>query len=166
MEFSELNVELGYTYDSAAIVGDEPRTTTDRRHSDLRALDPAGRALPHAWIDDELGGRRPIKDLVDPGPSCDRRRAGPGLVRRRGSSRPDTASRSTPCASATSTATCTTRVCAWIRLRQITAEGAILVRPDRHVAWRNVGAAAAPAEDLERALGRCSRGRSAATPLA
>jgi 2,4-dichlorophenol 6-monooxygenase len=37
---------------------------------DVRVHEPStrpGAPLPHAWIDDEDGGRRPVKDLVAPG---------------------------------------------------------------------------------------------------
>ena len=68
MEFSELNVEYGYSYESAAVVpdGTEPPTPVD----DVRVYEPStrpGAPLPHAWIEDEAGERRPIKDLVAPG---------------------------------------------------------------------------------------------------
>ena len=45
---------------------------------EIRVYEPStrpGAPLPHAWIDDEDGERRPIKDLVEPGPlPADRRR--------------------------------------------------------------------------------------------
>ena len=68
MEFSELNVEYGYSYESAAVVpdGTAPPLPVD----DIRVYEPStrpGAPLPHAWIDDEDGSRRPIKDLVAPG---------------------------------------------------------------------------------------------------
>ena len=68
MEFSELNVEYGYRYESAAVVpdGTPPPAPID----DIRVYEPStrpGAPLPHAWIDDEDGDRRPIKDLVAPG---------------------------------------------------------------------------------------------------
>ena len=67
MEFSELNVEYGYHYESAAVVSDgtEPPTPVD----DVRVYEPStrpGAPLPHAWVEDEDGKRRPIKDLVAP----------------------------------------------------------------------------------------------------
>jgi 2,4-dichlorophenol 6-monooxygenase len=43
---------------------------------------------------------------------------------------------------------------AWLRQREITAEGAVLVRPDRFVAWRSPGAAPDPYAELGRALAR------------
>jgi 2,4-dichlorophenol 6-monooxygenase len=40
----------------------------------------------------------------------------------------------------------------WASRRQIAPDGAILVRPDRVVAWRNPRASQAPAEELANAL--------------
>lgn len=39
-----------------------------------------------------------------------------------------------------------------VRQRQITAQGAVLVRPDRFVAWRSAGASHGPARALRAAL--------------
>ena len=44
--------------------------------------------------------------------------------------------------------------CTWLRHREIGADGAILVRPDRFVAWRSLGAAEDPAAELAAALGQ------------
>lgn len=44
--------------------------------------------------------------------------------------------------------------CAWLRQRQITAQGAILVRPDRFVAWRSAGVVVNPAHELGAALSK------------
>src|SRR5208282_4713322 len=38
---------------------------------------------------------------------------------------------------------------AWARYRQISKEGAILIRPDRVVAWRSSGASSSPMSELE-----------------
>jgi 2,4-dichlorophenol 6-monooxygenase len=40
----------------------------------------------------------------------------------------------------------------WLRQREISSSGAILVRPDRVVAWRSLGASAHPREELRSAL--------------
>ena len=67
MEFSELNVEYGFAYDSAAIVPDG--SPAPDGIDDVRVYTPStrpGAPLPHAWIDDERGTRRAIKDLVAP----------------------------------------------------------------------------------------------------
>jgi 2,4-dichlorophenol 6-monooxygenase len=42
----------------------------------------------------------------------------------------------------------------WEAVREITDEGAILVRPDNHVAWRSLGGSEAPADVLADALSR------------
>ena len=56
------------------------------------------------------------------------------------------------CGSATSTATCTTRAATWLRQREIESDGAILVRPDRFIAWRQPTAADDPRGALAGAL--------------
>jgi 2,4-dichlorophenol 6-monooxygenase len=42
--------------------------------------------------------------------------------------------------------------CSWLRHRQIASGGAILVRPDRFIAWRHHAGAAAPRAVLAAAL--------------
>ena len=67
MEFTELNVEYGYSNESAA-VGCDGIPVADLV-DDIRVYQPStrpGSPLPHAWIDDEDGSRRAIKDLVAP----------------------------------------------------------------------------------------------------
>jgi 2,4-dichlorophenol 6-monooxygenase len=41
---------------------------------------------------------------------------------------------------------------AWERQREVTDAGAVLVRPDQHVAWRSIGAVGEPAQVLQAAL--------------
>ena len=67
---SELNVEYGYTYESAAVVGDD--SPAPEPIDDVRVYQPStrpGAPLPHLWLDDDDGNRRPINDLVAPGRS-------------------------------------------------------------------------------------------------
>ena len=158
MEFSELNVEYGYTYESAAVVPDgSPAAGADRRHPRLRALDAPGR--PAAARLDRRRGRRtaaPIKDLVAPGrflliagEDGERVVRGGRASWRRQTGLPLDA----------------VRIghldgdlydprCAWLRHRQIESDGAILVRPDRFVAWRQASAADDPLAALAGALSR------------
>jgi 2,4-dichlorophenol 6-monooxygenase len=154
MEFSELNVEYGYRYDSAAVVSDgtEPPTPVD----DIRVYEPSTRPgvpLPHAWIEDEDGGRRPIKDLVLPGRFL-------LIAGEDGGAWCEAASR---LASEADLPLDAVRIghldgdlydprCAWVRKREIESDGAILVRPDRFVAWRAPSAADDPSGELARAL--------------
>jgi 2,4-dichlorophenol 6-monooxygenase len=155
MEFGEHNVEYGFTYASDAIVPDE--TPAPANPDDIRIYRPStrpGSPLPHAWLEDEDGGRRPIKDFVRPGrflviagedgaPWCDAARelaedtGAPLDVVRIGHIDGDLFDPR----------------CTWLRRREIGPAGAILVRPDRFVAWRSAGAADDPAAELGTALG-------------
>jgi 2,4-dichlorophenol 6-monooxygenase len=154
MEFSELNVEYGYHYSSAAVVADG--TPEPESPDNIRVYLPStrpGAPLPHAWIDDDEGGRRPIKDLVAPGrfvliagedgqPWCD---AAAELAAR--SALPIDALRIGHIDGDLFDPRCT-----WLRQREIDADGAVLVRPDRFVAWRSRTAAADPVAELTNAL--------------
>lgn len=156
MEFNEHNVEVGFRYESAAIVpdGTDPTPTPD----DIRIYVPdtrPGSPLPHAILDDADGAERALMSLVGPGrflliageegaPWCDAateiaKSSGIPLdAIRIGHADGDYRDpRST-----------------WHRYRQISKQGAILVRPDRFVAWRSKDASTAPAADLKAALAR------------
>ena len=125
---------------------------------EIRVYEPStrpGAPLPHAWIDDEDGTRRPIKDLVAPGRFlliageegqawCAAARA---LGREHG------------------VPVDAVRIghidgdlfdprCMWLRHRGIAADGAVLVRPDRFVAWRSAAGCDDPAAALAGALTR------------
>jgi 2,4-dichlorophenol 6-monooxygenase len=156
MEFSELNVEYGYSYDSAAVVpdGTEPPPPID----DVRAYEPStrpGAPLPHVWIDDEHGERRPIKDLVVPGRFL-------LIAGEEGGAWCEAANE---LASEAGLPLDAVRIghldgdlydprCAWVRHREIQSDGAILVRPDRFVGWRASTAADDPLGELAGALGQ------------
>ena len=111
MEANELNVEYGYRYSSTAVVPDgspEPQPIDD-----VRLYEPStrpGSPLPHAWIDDESGKRRPLKDLVAPGRFLlIAGEDGQDWCAAPPRSPPPTICRSMRCGSAISTATCSTR---------------------------------------------------------
>jgi 2,4-dichlorophenol 6-monooxygenase len=155
MEFNELNVELGYTYESTAIApdGSPPPKLVD----EIRVYEPStrpGAPLPHAWIDDEDGGRGPIKDLVAPGRFL--------LIAGEEGEAWCEAARQLADAGVPLDAVRIGHIdgdlydprCMWLRRREIDPEGAILVRPDRFVAWRSLGVSVAPLEELSDALGR------------
>ena len=42
--------------------------------------------------------------------------------------------------------------CQWLQRREIEPDGAILVRPDRFIAWRSLGGSQAPEIEIEAAL--------------
>lgn len=136
MEFNEHNVEYGYTYTSAAVI---PDGTPEPGNPDpIRLYQPCarpGHPLPHAWLDDDTGRRLAVHDLIRPGrflliageDGLDWCRAAAKLADtwpldavRVGHLDGDLLDpRST-----------------WTRYRGHPADGAVLVRPDRFIAWR------------------------------
>ncbi len=156
MEFCEHNIEIGQTYESAAIVGDG--TAAPSSPDPVRIYAPStrpGSPLPHAWIDDESGLRVAIKSLVAPGRflliAGEEGEGWLDVARELG----EELDLPLDCL----------RIghldgdlfdprCTWLRRREIEPDGAILVRPDRYVAWRSIGAGASPRQELGEALGR------------
>ena len=154
MEFNEHNVEYGYTYESAAIVpdGTQPAPNPD----EVRIYQPStrpGAPLPHAWIDDEDGDRRPIKDLVAPGRFL-------LIAGEDGEAWCDAARDLARSAGLPLDAVRIGHIdgdlfdprLAWARNREFGPDGAILVRPDRFVAWRSLGASEDAGGELATAL--------------
>ena len=156
MEFSELNVELGYTYESAAIVPDGSRAPEPV--DEIRVYEPStrpGAPLPHAWIDDANGERRPIKDLVQPG----------GFLLIAGEDGEAWCEAARELSARADVPLDAVRIghldgdlydprCTWLRRREIASDGALLVRPDRFVAWRSLSGSESPEGELTDALGR------------
>ena len=152
-EFAEHNVEYGYAFESAAVVPDG--TPEAGNPDDMRLYQPStrpGSPLPHAWIDDEEGRRRPIKDLVEPGRFL--------LIAGEEGQPWVEAAQALAAAGQPVDALRIGHVegdlfdarSLWARHRGISSEGAVLVRPDRFVAWRSPGAASDPEAELGSAL--------------
>jgi 2,4-dichlorophenol 6-monooxygenase len=154
MEFSELNVEYGYSYESAAVVPDG--TAPPDAIDDIRVYQPStrpGAPMPHAWVEEDDGNRRPIKDLVRPGRFL-------LVAGEDGHAWCEAAAALAADAKLPLDALRLGHVdgdlydprCAWLRHRQIQSDGAILVRPDRFVAWRSATAVEDPGAALAQAL--------------
>lgn len=154
MEFDEHNVEAGFRYESDAIVSDkaESRETPDEVRIYVPDTRP-GSPLPHAWLEDRDGGRLPIMNLVKPGRFL-------LIAGEDGDAWCDAAQK---LAAETGLPLDAVRIghadgdyrdpqSAWARYRQIERSGAILVRPDRCVAWRNRTMSASPHAELSEAL--------------
>jgi 2,4-dichlorophenol 6-monooxygenase len=150
MEFKEHNVEFGFRCRSAAILDDgspEPANIDD-----IRVYEPdtrPGSPLPHAWVE-RAGERRPLRQVAPPqsflliagecGEAwCDAARAAARarrvdlLALRLGHTEGDWLD---------------PRL-AFLRRREFGPDGAILVRPDRVIAWRSMSSA----EDAARIIG-------------
>jgi 2,4-dichlorophenol 6-monooxygenase len=154
MEGNELNVEFGYRYASDAVVpdgGPEPKAVED-----IRVYEPSARPgspLPHAWIDDESGHRRPIKDLVAPG----------RFLLIAGETGDDWCAAAESIALTNKLPLDAVRIghldgdlydprLAWAQYRGISAKGAVLIRPDRVVGWRCADGVADAESELADAL--------------
>jgi 2,4-dichlorophenol 6-monooxygenase len=156
MEFDELNVEFGYSYESAAVVADGSPPTDPVE--EIRVYEPStrpGSPLPHAWIEDEDGRRRPIKDLVAPG----------RFLLIAGEDGESWCEAARGLAADAALPLDTVRIghvdgdlfdprCMWLRNRGIERDGAVLVRPDRFIGWRSPSASDDPAGELDGALSR------------
>ncbi len=141
MEFNEHNVEAGYRYASTAIMNDgsAPAETPD----DIRIYIPdtrPGSPLPHAQLHDPDNRPTPIMSLVRPG----------HFLLIAGEDGEDWCKAAAAVAGDLGVAIDAVRIghhegdfrdptSAWARQRQITRQGAILVRPDRFIAWRSLG---------------------------
>jgi 2,4-dichlorophenol 6-monooxygenase len=155
MEANELNVEYGYRYQSAAVIPDGsplPEATDD-----IRVYQPStypGSPLPHAWVDDEAGRRLAMKDLVKPG----------RFLLIAGEEGQNWCAAAAKLIAQNDLPIDTVRIghidgdlfdprLAWAQFRGISEKGAVLVRPDRVVCWRHVGASQDPLGALSSAVG-------------
>jgi len=156
MEFREHNVEYGYRYASSAVLDDG--TEAPGSPDDVRIYEPStrpGSPLPHAWIDDAEASRRPIKDLVGPGRFL-------LIAGEEDQGWCDAARRLADAAGLPIDAVRIGHIdgdlfdprCGWLRHRQVGPGGAVLVRPDRFIAWRAFDSSEDPAGELATALGQ------------
>ena len=153
MEFRHHNVEFGYTYASEAVVddGSAPYVPLDR----VRIYEPStkpGHPLPHAWVERQ-GVRVALNTLVHGGKFV-------LIAGEDGQPWIDAARKQ---ASKLGIDLVAVRVgilsgdyvdarCAWTKQREFGPEGAVLVRPDRYIAFRSAGRVDNPKETLASAL--------------
>ena len=153
MEFKEHNVEFGFRYASDAVVPDD--SPEPAALDDVRVYQPdtrPGSPLPHAWVE-RAGTRVPLRQVA-PASSFTLIAGEDGAAWCR-AARDAAARRSIELVAI--------RVghaegewldprLAFLRVREFGREGAILVRPDRVIAWRSMGAAADPGRELGAAM--------------
>ncbi|WAM14782.1 FAD-dependent oxidoreductase [Rhodococcus sp. JS3073] len=141
IEFRHHNVEFGYTYSSAAVVddGSDPYIPLDP----VRLYEPStkpGHPLPHAWVERE-GERLPLGTLVH----------GDYFLLIAGEDGNAWVEAAEKLAAEHNLPLRAVRVgvldsdyvdvrCAWLKNREITSTGAVLVRPDRYIAFRSMEA--------------------------
>lgn len=154
MEFDEHNVEYGYSYDSAAVLPDG--SPAPQPLEKTRVYEPGtrpGSPLPHAWVERD-GERVALRELVPCSsfmliagehgePWCEAARA---VASERGIEL-------TALRLGHEEGDYLDIRCAFLRVRAFSSEGAILVRPDRMIAWRSAGAHPDPTDVLDGALG-------------
>jgi 2,4-dichlorophenol 6-monooxygenase len=148
-EFRLHNIEFGYSYQSSAVVPDGDRVPTP--------LDPArlyqpsttpGHPLPHAWVE-RAGARIALRTLTHGG----------HFLLIAGEDGHDWIDAAEQTAARHGVGLRTARVgmgdvdlidirFAWLKNRGISRTGAVLVRPDGHIAWRSAAAHENPADVL------------------
>lgn len=153
MEWQAHDIEIGFAYEDGAVVGDgsAPPERDPMGCTYIPTTRP-GHRLPHAWLE-RAGKRTSTLDLIPTasfllllGPDGRRWREAAELLLPGGM----------PLAVVTvgPTEMVQDPMGEWARLREVGADGAILVRPDGHVGWREQGSVEDPAEALSAALGR------------
>jgi 2,4-dichlorophenol 6-monooxygenase len=149
-EFQAHDLEIGFRYESGALVGDgTPPPPADPMGCEYHPTTRPGHRLPHAWLERD-GTRLSTHDLV--GRDGFALLTGPA-----GDAWVDAAERA---AHTFGVGVHAVRIGGeladadgeWARVREISDAGAVLVRPDNHVAFRAPGAVDDPAETLRNAL--------------
>ena len=150
MEFRHHRVDFGYNYLEGAIVDDDQTPHAEPLES-IRLYQPStrpGHPLPHAFV--ECAGRRTsTAELVGAG----------RFLLIAGEDGHAWCEAAAKLAEHYAIALDAVRIgvlsgdyidirCAWLKQREISAQGALLVRPDRYIAWRSLGGVENPYQEL------------------
>ncbi|WP_425861874.1 FAD-dependent monooxygenase [Arthrobacter sp. TWP1-1] len=155
MEFRHHNVEFGYTYDSGAIVDDGSPAYVPL--DAVRLYEPStkpGHPMPHAMVERE-GERIPLISLVHGGHFL--LIAGEDGGDWIEAANKIAAEHSLPIKAATVGVLGSDYVdvrASWLKNRSISSKGAVLVRPDRYIAFRSIDGVEDPQSVLKSALGQ------------
>ncbi|MEI5681949.1 FAD-dependent monooxygenase [Mesorhizobium sp. CCNWLW179-1] len=154
MEWQAHDLELGFYYDRGAIVPDGTfPPERDPMGGKYTPTTRPGHRLPHAWVEHK-GERKSTLDLVGKG----------AFLLIAGSDDAVWAAAARQLASEQGlrlevvsigdTGDCIDIDRRWTMLREVSSQGAVLVRPDNHIAWRSRGAKANAVEVLRDAFGK------------
>ncbi|MBM2623737.1 FAD-dependent monooxygenase [Actinoplanes sp. LDG1-06] len=147
------DVEIGFAYETGAVVPDGSRPPARAPLGDVyRPTTRPGHRLPHAWIERD-GERLSTTDLAG---------SGGGFVLIAGPDGASWAEAATHVSEKLSVPIAAVRIGpgadyadvdgVWEAVREVTGDGAVLVRPDNHVAWRSSGGSDDPAGTLSNAV--------------
>jgi 2,4-dichlorophenol 6-monooxygenase len=154
-EFNAHGVELGQFYDSTAIVPDGTSRPQPTRDPDLyyEASTVPGSRLPHAWVGDNKH-RLAMMDLAP----YDRFTVVTGIAGEQWQVAAEKVAHDLAVPLETVVIgpgrEVTELYYDWAKLRDIDESGALLVRPDKHIAWRSSSLPADPESALHTALGQ------------
>ncbi|WFN94950.1 FAD-dependent monooxygenase [Gordonia sihwensis] len=154
-EFNAHGVELGQFYRSAAIVSDgtEPQPPAGREDRDLYYVPSTspGAHLPHAWVGDNVS-RKAMLDLAP----YDRWTLVTGVAGSPWTQAADAVARElgVPLEAVVigPGRDVTDLYYDWAKLREVSESGALLVRPDKHIAWRSNQLPDDPTRELSTAM--------------
>ena len=143
-DYSQLNVEAGFCYEAGALIPDcTPLPDGHASPIDFRPVTRPGHHLPHVWLRHVAAAPVSTLDLVDPCAFTLFAGEGAALAWRDAAAAAHEASGfpvtlvSVPEADTE-----------WAAVREVTASGAVLVRPDRKVGWRVASAPPDPSAAL------------------
>jgi 2,4-dichlorophenol 6-monooxygenase len=152
-ECQALDLEIGFAYEQGAVIPDGGRQPPRAPMADVyHPTTRPGHLLPHAWIErdrrrlsthDLTGAATGFALLTGPAGAPWYEAAGQVAEK---FSIPITVT------SIGNSAECADVDGRWAAVRQITDEGALLVRPDNHVAWRSMSGCENPADALGNAI--------------
>jgi 2,4-dichlorophenol 6-monooxygenase len=154
MEWQAHDLEIGFRYDQGAMVADGTfPPERDPMGGRYVPTTRPGHRLPHAWLERD-GKRLSTLDLAGAGEfvlitgtdGAGWRDAAMAIAARSGVA--------LKVVSVGDGGDCVDAERAWLRLREVNEDGAILVRPDNHVGWRSFSAQADPVAVLDDALGK------------
>jgi 2,4-dichlorophenol 6-monooxygenase len=158
-EFQAHDVEIGFSYPSGALVADgSPLPPRDPRGTRYVPTTRPGHRLPHAWLDGPGGARTSTHDLVGQGRFALLVGAGDTVWSAAAEAAAQKLAVDLRVVRIGPGAELTDPDGTWARVREVPESGAVLVRPDNHVAFRAseapVDAPGVLTDALARVLGR------------